>query len=787
MRTLSRARSLVLGATIVLIAGCEAVDRRVTQFGELADSVFEQINTEILGKPPIDPLLAAPVDARALAGVQIAAVEVEPVSLEEKLSTQTFFAVGSVIAKPREEMIEPVVEDEELDSIVTDASAPSPEEVESAPDGVPTVEAPAPIDSAAQPSRTERAQRIERLERVERAPLPEAPAAPTVVERTLQAAPPIENPDSGELRRRAETAPRTLQRAVTRKEQAVTSDSLRVARRLAEQQVRKDSETAQAVGDEVVRRSKDAEAPVPKALAVRNKLRVERALTARERAYEKLDEMGLSGVVTPDEGGLMRITIAVDPTKFETGKEIDPTRVEAMAARFARLKERPADECAGNPTRAQMQSDPVLATECVVKALQETGDYEYVEKDYMFTPQILRRPRSSPPTTATGGPNDPLYGLQWHFKNQGNDEDESAGGASFADFWERAKVTGSRSVTVAVIDTGLQLAHPDIAGSANLGVGFDMVSDPVMGNDGDGRDPDPTDPGDRCDPSDPSTADSFHGTHVAGTIGVAATNNANGVAGGAWDVTIVPVRALGRCGGRLSDINDAIRWSAGKVPARDELGEEIWIDEPADIINLSIGLFEPCPASMQAAIDDAVAAGAIVVAAAGNARIDTQYFAPGGCRNVISVAASDARGVLTPYSNFGENVSIMAPGGDMSRDDDGDGRPDGVLSTKFSRDCYDPANPDTPVAECYYAYEHGTSMAAPHVSAALALLKARFPTAVPSDLKNRLFSASTPRAAAQCSGSCAAYPGTTPIPGEDGMCYRPCGDILLNLANASLQ
>ena len=116
------------------------------------------------------------------------------------------------------------------------------------------------------------------------------------------------------------------------------------------------------------------------------------------------------------------------------------------------------------------------------------------------------------------------------------------------------------------------------------------------------------------------------------------------------------------------------------------------IDQGADIINLSIGLFGPCPASMQAAINDAVAAGAIVVSAAGNARVDTQYFAPGGCQNVISVAANDARGQLTPYSNFGANVSIMAPGGDMARDDDADGRPDGILSTKFMKNCSDPAN-----------------------------------------------------------------------------------------------
>jgi serine protease len=435
-----------------------------------------------------------------------------------------------------------------------------------------------------------------------------------------------------------------------------------------------------------------------------------------------------------------------------------------------------------------MKDDPVLATECVVKVLRASGDYQYVEKDYIFTNQMLRKPTQSKPVTAIGSqPNDPLWGLQWHFRDNGAAAGQSGGGAGFDGFWARAKDTGSRNVVVAVVDTGLQMNHPDIKGSPNLAPGYDMVSDPLMGNDGDGRDADPNDPGDKCDPDDANASDSFHGTHVAGTIGVASTNNAAGVAGGNWDVTIVPVRALGRCGGKLSDINDAIRWAAGTVPARDAQGKEIWNSHPADIINLSIGLFEPCPASMQAAINDATAAGAIVVAAAGNARVDVKYFAPGGCDNVVSVAANDARGVLTPYSNFGDKVTILAPGGDMSRDDDHDGRPDGVLSTKFSKNCIDPAKPGAAVAQCYYSYENGTSMAAPHVSAALALLKAKFPSAVPTDLRARLLQSTMPRTETQCSGKCSSYPGTTPIPGSDGMCFRPCGGKMLNLANAPVQ
>jgi serine protease len=597
----------------------------------------------------------------------------------------------------------------------------------------------------------------------------------------------IKLPSTSELRRQAQVAaPEALKEAVRDMGVQLDAEALRRARQSAQETMKANSLTAQSIGDAVSRKVTDATAPLPKPLQVRARLAVDQAVVARDKAGQTLERLGLSGIVTPGEGGQMRITIGVNPTQLRAGA-VDLDKIESMRALFAPQKRDDSQECAGAPDIEKLKLDPVLATECVVKVLMQTGEYEYVEKDYIFTNQMLRKPAQKPATVTTGlRPNDPLYGLQWHFRDNGSAAGQSAGGAGFGGFWDRAKDTGSRDVVVAVVDTGIQMNHPDIKGSPNLAPGYDMVSDPIMGNDGDGRDADPNDPGDKCNPDDATISDSFHGTHVAGTIGVAATNNAAGVAGGAWNVTIVPVRALGRCGGKLSDINDAIRWAAGAVPARDGV-KEVWNSKPADIINLSIGLFGPCPASMQAAINDAVAAGAIVVSAAGNARVDTQYFAPGGCQNVISVAANDARGQLTPYSNFGANVSIMAPGGDMARDDDRDGRPDGILSTKFMKNCTDPANPGATVAQCYYAFENGTSMAAPHVSAALVLLKAKFPSAVPSELKTRLLQATIPRTNLQCSGACTAYPGSTPIPGSADMCYRPCGGRMLNLANAQLQ
>ncbi|MFC7292257.1 S8 family serine peptidase [Hirschia litorea] len=742
---------------VSMLSGCDQVEQKQENFKKLTNRVEAQLSRDVLGEPTtIDYLEQASVEARAMAGVIIGGQVIPDRTLEEALKTESYFVVGSVIAKPKIEMTS-VVEEEMPESAALPDPVSADESVAARsmapPPPAAMMKAPEPVISALE------------FEAIEE-------AVPDVVKSL----------NSKDLRKTSEgiqLSPEARQKM---------KRAMRSGEKIQRSEMR----------ETVMQKLEEPEMlPVPvrqiqvqkKEMRVRRELNQAAAHDARTRAMKRLEKMGLSGAAYARDGGNMVINIGVDPTHFD---EAMKAKLNSQYKRFAPMKVASPvqmDDCSSPLVRNAMKTDAELATRCVVEDLRASGDYEYVEPDYIFTNQFEIRPKDLPvrpiATSTKLTPNDPLWGFQWHFKNQGEGANQSLGGAGFEDFWSRASQTGSAGVTVAIVDTGLQMSHPDIQASRNLAPGFDMVSDPFMGNDGDGRDSNPNDPGDACDPNDPLSQDTFHGTHVAGTVGVAGTNNASGVAGGAWNVTIVPVRALGRCGGQLSDINDAIRWAAGVVPARDDLGDEIWNANPADIINLSIGLFERCPASMQEAINDATEAGAVVVAAAGNARIDTKYYAPGGCQNVVSVAASDARGQLTPYSNYGAAVDILAPGGDLTRDDDGDGRPDGVLSTKYAKNCYDPVT-NEPVESCYYAYESGTSMAAPHVSAALALLKSQYPLATGDELTSRLKAATNSRTQLQCSGKCTHYPGSEPIPGSEGMCFRPCGGAMLNLQNAQL-
>ncbi|MFP4497921.1 MAG: S8 family serine peptidase [Vulcanimicrobiota bacterium] len=295
----------------------------------------------------------------------------------------------------------------------------------------------------------------------------------------------------------------------------------------------------------------------------------------------------------------------------------------------------------------------------ILGKLRKNPNVEYAEPDYyfhIFGEQV---------ETEAARPNDPMYKYQWNF------EKINARGA-----WD---LTRGNGVTVAVIDTGVayktdgQYHKVEDLENTHFVKGYNFV-----------------------DNNDKAYDDHAHGTHVAGTI-AQSTNNGKGVAGIAYKARIMPLKVLNRNGfGKVSDIADAIRYAT---------------DNGAKVINMSLG--GPFPSlALKSACSYAWNRGVVIICAAGNSRSTRPHY-PSGYSECVSVSATRFDDKLAPYSNRGKSITIAAPGGDTTVDQNGDGKPDGVLQNTIQV--------KNPSKEGYYIFQ-GTSMASPHAAAVAALI-----------------------------------------------------------------
>lgn len=298
------------------------------------------------------------------------------------------------------------------------------------------------------------------------------------------------------------------------------------------------------------------------------------------------------------------------------------------------------------------------------ETLEAQPNVQYAQPNYLYTFESV-------------SVNDTYVGYQWHLETMG-----------VFDAW--TTTLGSSNVIVAVLDTGVDLNHPDLVG----------------------RFVNPTDVVD----NDSAQDDDGHGTHVAGIIS-AVTNNSKGVAGIAPGAKLMPVDVFGH-------YNTGSGTVFGALTSEVIEGIDYAVSKDADVINISLGGSD-YDSAFEDAIDNAVSKGVVVVSAAGNKGQNGTHY-PSDYDSCISVIATDWNDAKASYSNYGEDKDICAPGGDTNTDQNSDSF---IFSTS-----YDPSTQTSG-----YAWMDGTSMASPMVAGVVALMLSANPNLKVSQVKDILY------------------------------------------------
>jgi len=381
--------------------------------------------------------------------------------------------------------------------------------------------------------------------------------------------------------------------------------------------------------------------------------------------------------------------------KYERGKILVKFKADAVMGERKKLHRRfgaRVKRVISNIHAHKLAVPSGVSVKEMVKKYRESPLVEYAEPNYY--------------AYAFMSPDDPLHGYQWHLDNS----DSGYGGIQMEKAWDIE--TGDSTVIVAIIDTGVAYENywkswwqryykaPDLANTRFV-QGADYVENDARPND-----------------------DNSHGTHVAGTV-AQSTNNGNGVAGVAFNCSLMPVKVLDRNGsGTYENVAAGIIWAT---------------NHGAKVINLSLGGSFPSE-TLKNAVAYAFNNGVTVIAAAGNDGRDTVSYPAAYDDYVIAVGATRYDETRADYSNYysdttdsviGQYVDLAAPGGDVDIDQNGDGHGDGVLQNTF--------NPNTKNTQDFgYWFLDGTSMAAPHVSGVAALLISKGVATKPAEVREAL-------------------------------------------------